>query len=204
MDDSKKSREKVPEVRDEIPIDPKDIAAAAAAAEEADAAALAAADAAMAKEFGSPEGQEQPAPDPPVPAETDPQTAAAEGNEPEAEPASPDKPPQEPQKPVPAPRDYNAEFAELLQVYPELKGKGVPDELVEQFKTSPRDVLSVYEHFMVGELTKKVSDLETELARVRQNAETAARAPVVGSVGSSSAESGDSFLNCFNRYFGGN
>lgn len=153
-----------------------------------------AAEAAMEKEFGT---AETPVPETPAEAEAPEPTEAESVSSPqpeEPEPAAAE---------VPAPaRDYKAEFGELLKVYPELYGQTLPDDLVEQWRTSPRDVLSVYDHYRVGQLTKQLQDTQAELARARQNTETAMRAPVQGQTGGPAAGTGDPFLDSFNRYFG--
>lgn len=215
------------ENRADIVITSDDVTEAAAAAEAAETALQAAADASMAAEFGDPSAQpvqepaaaepaaQNPASAPaqePVPAQ-EPAAETASGatleTVPAAEPAGTD-PAAEPApgaEPVflnPA-RNIPAEFKELTDAHPELQGRAIPDDIFEVMQRSDRSILAVYDSEMLKKASAKISMLEAELALLRQNADNAARAPVVGSTGAPAAEpvqeEQDPFLRGFNREF---
>lgn len=98
-------------------------------------------------------------------------------------------------------RDLSAEYAELVQAHPELVGNGIPNDVFEEMKSSERPVLSVYDACMLKKQTERISQLEAEVAQLRRNAETAARAPVTGTSGGSVPEDAeDPFIRAFRDY----
>lgn len=117
-----------------------------------------------------------------------------------SEPVKPAAPQPKPQKSAPEPpaRDFEAEAYELLAAHPELKGKGLPDEVFMTCAKTGRSMLSAYEGYLIRTMNEELSRLKTENETLRHNAENALRAPV-----SAAAESGipntpeDPFLSGF-------
>ena len=117
-----------------------------------------------------------------------------------SEPAPTAAPQPEPQKTESEPpaRDFEAEAYELLAAHPELKGKGLPDEVFMTCAKTGRSMLSAYEGYLIRTMNEELSRLKTENETLRHNAENALRAPV-----SAAAESGipntpeDPFLSGF-------
>lgn len=103
---------------------------------------------------------------------------------------------------APAPRDMLAEFTELTDAHPELRGHGLSDEILTAIRNSNgRTALRVYESMMLQKQAARIASLENEIAMLRQNAEAAIRAPVTGSAGIPAAvEPEDPFLKGFNSY----
>ena len=103
---------------------------------------------------------------------------------------------------APAPRDMLAEFTELTDAHPELRGPGLSDEILTAIRNSNgRTALRVYESMMLQKQAERIASLENEIAMLRQNAEAAIRAPVTGSAGIPAAvEPEDPFLKGFNSY----
>ena len=103
---------------------------------------------------------------------------------------------------APAPRDMLAEFTELTDAHPELRGHGLSDEILTAIRNSNgRTALRVYESMMLQKQAERIASLENEIAMLRQNAEASLRAPVTGSAGVPAAvEPEDPFLKGFNSY----
>ena len=103
---------------------------------------------------------------------------------------------------APAPRDMLAEFTELTDAHPELRGHGLSDEILTAIRNSNgRTALRVYESMMLQKQAERIASLENEIAMLRQNAEASLRAPVTGSAGiPASVEPEDPFLKGFNSY----
>ena len=101
-------------------------------------------------------------------------------------------------KPEAPAHNYEAEANELLAAHPELKGKGLPDEVFMTCAKTGRSMLSAYEGYLIRTMNEELSRLKTENETLRHNAENALRAPV-----SAAAESGipstpeDPFLSGF-------
>ena len=102
---------------------------------------------------------------------------------------------------APPGRDRAAEWTELAAAHPEIVGTTLPDDIYRAIMTSELTPLRVYESMMLKRQTDRITQLEAEIAQLRQNAETAARAPVVGAAGAPvNAEPEDDFLRGFNSY----
>ncbi|MDO5445954.1 MAG: hypothetical protein Q4F31_10090 [Eubacteriales bacterium] len=102
---------------------------------------------------------------------------------------------------APPGRDRAAEFAELTAAHPEIVGANIPDDIFNALMRSDQHPLRVYESMMLQKQTERIALLESEIAQLRQNAETAVRAPVVGAAGAPvAAEPEDDFLRGFNSY----
>ena len=101
----------------------------------------------------------------------------------------------------PAQRDFAPEVFELLQAYPELKGKTLPDEVVQAAKAGERVIVAYTKYVKKQEKADKAR-LKKENQTLKQNAEAAKRAPVRGVAkgGAPSAEPDDPFLKGFNSF----
>lgn len=92
--------------------------------------------------------------------------------------------------PAPAPtqapvqgRDFSSEVQELVTAHPERRGKELPDEVVQDAITSGKRLLQAYQDYERNSQAKQVQDLVKENRVLKQNAETAQRAPVTGVTG---------------------
>jgi hypothetical protein len=111
---------------------------------------------------------------------------------------------EEAQEEEPAPskagqRDFSPEVADLLEAYPELRGKTLPKEVVEA--TLKGQTLTVAYTKYLQKQTKADNDrLQKENKTLKQNAEAAKRAPVRGVAkgGATGIEAEDPFLKGFN------
>ena len=116
---------------------------------------------------------------------------------------------EEEQKAQPNTRDFYPELVELLEVYPELAGKKLPDEVIVAVQQGQR-VLAAYTKYVKKQETEKQKQNKADKARLqkenevlKQNAEAAKRAPVRGVAkgGSTGETASDPFLEGFNSYF---
>lgn len=114
--------------------------------------------------------------------------------QPEAKAAPPEE--------VPAARDYEAEWRELTKAHPEVVGKEFPDDILKAIIESGEKPLAVYDRMMLAKVEEENNALKREIETLRQNAETAARAPVKAMSGSGTTkqEPEDPFLAGFNHY----
>ena len=101
----------------------------------------------------------------------------------------------------PAGRNFVPEVVELLQVYPELKGKKLPQEVAEAALKGER-VLVAYSKYINKQKKADSDRLQKENKVLRQNAEAAKRAPVRGVAkgGATGETAEDPFLKGFNSY----
>lgn len=109
--------------------------------------------------------------------------------------------------PAPAPtqapvqgRDFSSEVQELVAAHPERRGKELPDEVVQDAITSGKRLLQAYQDYERNSQAKQVQNLVKENQVLKQNAETAQRAPVTGVTGHGieGNEPDDPFLEGFN------
>ncbi len=98
-------------------------------------------------------------------------------------------------------RDFAAEWRELAEAHPEVVGKELPEDIYRACMESELSPLRVYETMMLTKQAEEIESLKKEIATLRQNAETAARAPVsaVSDYGGS-AEPEDLFARSFKSY----
>ena len=80
-------------------------------------------------------------------------------------------------------RDFQSEVEELLAEYPELVGKELPAEVAQTAVTSGERLLDVYKKYERNSQAQQVQSLVRENKVLKQNAETAKRAPVTGVTG---------------------
>lgn len=96
-------------------------------------------------------------------------------------------------------RNFAGEVAGLLDVHPELKGKRLPDEVVQDCVRNKRPLVQAYTDYESRQRKAEAEALRKENKTLKQNAEAARRAPVRGVSGSGVAsEPDDPFLAGFN------
>lgn len=102
----------------------------------------------------------------------------------------------------PGGRNFVPEVVELLQVYPELKGKKLPDEVAQAALKGER-VLVAYSKYINKQKKADNDRLQKENKVLKQNAEAAKRAPVRGVAKGGATGEGpeDPFLKGFDSYF---
>jgi len=102
--------------------------------------------------------------------------------------------------PTPPERDFKPEVAELLSVYPELKGKTLPDEVVQSTVSGGMSLTAAYTKYLQKQTKAENERLQKENKTLKQNAEAARRAPVRGVAKSGATNIGaeDPFLKGFN------
>ena len=103
-------------------------------------------------------------------------------------------------EPAPPERDFKPEVAELLTVYPELKGKTLPDEVVQTTIVSGMSLTAAYTQYIQKQTKAENERLQKENKTLKQNAEAARRAPVRGVAknGATNIGAEDPFLKGFN------
>ena len=96
-------------------------------------------------------------------------------------------------------RDFAAEVQALYDARPELRGSLLPDEVAEACVRG-RSLTDAYNDY-AGRQRKESADLRTENRILRQNARSAAQAPVRGVTrgGSTGTKPEDAFLRGFNE-----
>lgn len=106
------------------------------------------------------------------------------------------------QQTAPGTRNFLPEAVELLGVYPELKGKALPEEVVEAAHRGER-LITAYAKYIKKQTKADNDRLQKENKTLKQNAEAAKRAPVRGVAkgGATGEQAEDPFLKGFNSYF---
>ena len=96
-------------------------------------------------------------------------------------------------------RDFKPEVAELLKDFPELHGKTLPQEVVND-ALSGKPLSIAYRQYVQKQLKAENAKLQKENETLKQNAEAAKRAPVRGVTKGSATNEGpdDPFLRGFN------
>lgn len=106
---------------------------------------------------------------------------------------------------APAERDFQKEVAQLVKAYPELKGSGpLPQEVVDATIKGGRSLIEAYTSYKAGQAEAELKKLKNENQILKQNAASAARAPVTGVSGGGATDTKpvDPFLEGFNsRYY---
>lgn len=97
-------------------------------------------------------------------------------------------------------RDFNPEVKELLSAYPELKGKTLPDEVVQDTVNNGMPLKAAYTKYVQKRIKAENERLQKENNTLKQNAEAAKRAPVRGVAknGATNIGAEDPFLKGFN------
>ena len=98
-----------------------------------------------------------------------------------------------------AERDYVGEVARLLEQYPELKGKMLPEEVVLT-ALDGKDLIEAYEEYLEKRAFAEMDDEENAEPVRRQKRNAAKNAPVRGVSGGSAVtvQGEDDFLRGFN------
>ena len=96
------------------------------------------------------------------------------------------------------PRDWKSEFMELAEAHPEVVGKELDDDIYRAMLSSDKTPLRVYESMMLERYASEIEGLKKEIETLKQNAESAARAPVKASMGTPVQAPVDEFLRGFN------
>jgi len=100
--------------------------------------------------------------------------APVAASKPEAPPAA------EPQSPT---RDFGAEVRELVATRPDLAGKQLPKEVINACAVGGKNLLVAYAEYEAKQAKAEADKARRESAILKQNAASAARAPVSGTQG---------------------
>ena len=97
-------------------------------------------------------------------------------------------------------RDISAEVTELITAHPELAGTAFPSEVAKRAMDTGERLVDVYNDYAKNNQVAKIQDLVKENQVLKQNAETAQRAPVIGVTGHGieGNEPDDPFMEGFN------
>lgn len=97
-------------------------------------------------------------------------------------------------------RDYFAETNQLLTVYPELRGKQLPKEVIQACLDEKQNLLVAYHAYEIKQERAAAEKIRKENEILKQNAASAAKAPVSGTKGGGSTDTKpeDDFLRGFN------
>lgn len=115
--------------------------------------------------------------------------------------ATPEEPSTEqPQETPKQGRDISAEVTELITAHPELAGTAFPSEVAKRAMDTGERLVDVYNDYAKNNQVAKIQDLVKENQVLKQNAETAQRAPVIGVTGHGieGNEPDDPFMEGFN------
>lgn len=115
--------------------------------------------------------------------------------------ATPEEPSTEqPQETPQQGRDISAEVTELITAHPELAGTAFPSEVAKKAMETGERLVDVYNDYAKNNQVAKIQDLVKENQVLKQNAETAQRAPVIGVTGHGieGNEPDDPFMEGFN------
>ena len=98
-------------------------------------------------------------------------------------------------------RNFEAEAFDLLQVYPEMKGQKLPEEVVDAVKRG-ETILVAYTKYKQKQDKADKARLKKENKTLKQNAEAAKRAPVRGVAkgGATNVGADDPFIKGFSSY----
>lgn len=118
-----------------------------------------------------------------------------------AAPASGQKPAQESDPAVDKARDFRVEVQALVNAYPELQGKQLPDSVVQDCVRNNKSLVVAYAEYKAGREKAEADKLRRENNILKQNAASAARAPVTGSSGGGATDTKpkDPFLEGFDE-----
>ncbi len=99
------------------------------------------------------------------------------------------------------PRNWELEWKELADAHPEVVGKELPDDIYRACLQGDKPPLRVYESMMLAKQAEEIETLKQQIATLRQNAESASRAPVSAVTGGGAgAEPEDPFVAAFRRF----
>lgn len=102
----------------------------------------------------------------------------------------------------PTERDFKPEVAKLLNKFPSLKGKTLPQEVVDKAIRTGAELVDVYQEYRESARDAELEKLRKENKTLKQNAEAAKHAPVrgVANGGATDTAPDDPFLVGFNSY----
>ncbi len=99
------------------------------------------------------------------------------------------------------PRNWEAEWKELADAHPEVVGKELPEDIYRACLQGDKPPLRVYESMMLAKQAEEIETLKQQIATLRQNAESASRAPVSAVTGGGPGEGPeDPFVAAFRRF----
>ncbi len=99
------------------------------------------------------------------------------------------------------PRNWEAEWKELADAHPEVVGKELPEDIYKACLQGDKPPLRVYESMMLAKQAEEIETLKQQIVTLRQNAETASRAPVSAVTGGGAGEvPEDPFVTAFQRF----
>ena len=118
-------------------------------------------------------------------------------------PVEPEYDPDSEETASPPERDFNPEVKELISVYPELKGKTLPEEVVRMTVFDGMSLVAAYTKYQQQKTKADNARLQKENRTLKQNAEAAKRAPVRGVAKNGATKLGpdDPFMKGFNSAF---
>lgn len=102
---------------------------------------------------------------------------------------------------TPRNRDFKAEVADLLSSHPELRGKNLPESVINDTVFKGMSLTGAYEKYKRQQSEAENKAIKAENKRLKQNADAASRAPVrgVSKGGAPDNEPDDPFLIGFNK-----
>ena len=99
------------------------------------------------------------------------------------------------------PRNWELEWKELADAHPEVVGKELPEDIYKACLQGDKPPLRVYESMMLAKQAEEIETLKQQIATLRQNAESASRAPVSAVTGGGvGADPEDPFVAAFRRF----
>ena len=99
------------------------------------------------------------------------------------------------------PRNWELEWKELADAHPEVVGKELPEDIYKACLQGDKPPLRVYESMMLAKQAEEIETLKQQIATLRQNAESASRAPVSAVTGGGAGEvPEDPFVAAFRRF----
>ncbi len=102
---------------------------------------------------------------------------------------------------VPVGRNWELEWKELADAHPEVVGKELPEDIYKACLQGDKPPLRVYESMMLAKQAEEIETLKQQIATLRQNDESASRAPVSAVTGGGAgAEPEDPFVAAFRRF----
>ncbi len=99
------------------------------------------------------------------------------------------------------PRNWELEWKELADAHPEVVGKELSEDIYKACLQGDKPPLRVYESMMLAKQAEEIETLKQQIVTLRQNAETASRAPVSAVTGGGAGEvPEDPFVTAFRRF----
>lgn len=101
-----------------------------------------------------------------------------------------------------ADRDFRPEVATLLQAFPEIRGKTIPNEVLTDSLSTGKSLTQAYSEYKARQAQAELDSLRKENKTLKQNADAARRAPIKGAsaTGVTETNQDDPFLKGFNSF----